>query len=162
MQICLPWLLGFTPQSSFAMRDRPAISLGSTYDPVWTEFEGEGADRPYFYNLTIKDPPRNPFAGVMSDCRFPLGGAEKLADGLTLGRIDDRQSLLESFDAACRLTDQSEAVRNSYHHHKMALSMLKSLRTREALDIAREPLRARYKSGMHLFGQATLAGESAD
>lgn len=155
--ICLPWLL--SSRRAGAARDAGPYGhfLGPTYDPLWVEFEGEGTDRPYYYNLGNPNPPRNPFAGVKSDCRFPLAGAGALTGGVSAGRFDERRVLLREFDAACRTLDQQDSIRHFDHHQKKALSLLTSSRTSDALDLAREPVSMREKYGMHLFGQATLA-----
>jgi hypothetical protein len=154
--ICLPWLLG----SRAARSDREAGPyghfLGPAYDPLWIEFEGEGDNRPYHYRLGMNDPPNNPYAGVKLGHRFPLAGAGTLPSGVTLDRLDERRGLLQQFDSACRTLDQEEAYRNFDRHQQKALSLITASRTRDALDVAREPLALRDKYGMHLFGQATL------
>jgi hypothetical protein len=155
--ICLPWVLGSRAQRDNREAGPYGHFLGSTYDPLWIEFEGEGNNRPYYYRLGMKDPPNNPFAGVMPDCRFPLAGAGSLPTGVTLGRLDERRGLLQQFDTACRAFDQADGLRNFDHHQQKALSLMTTSQTRAALDITREPLTMREKYGMHLFGQATLA-----
>src|SRR5262249_7583608 len=95
----------------------------------------------------------NPYAGVKPDCRFPLPGAGTLPTGVTLGRFTERQQLLRQFDTACRSLDQEQSLDQI---QQKALSLVTSARTREALDIAREPMPLREQYGMHLFGQATL------
>ncbi|OAI48323.1 hypothetical protein AYO44_07395 [Planctomycetaceae bacterium SCGC AG-212-F19] len=154
--ICLPWLLSSRREGSARDAGPYGHFLGPTYDPLWVEFEGEGTDRPYYYNLN-KPNPRNPFAGVKPDCRFPLAGAGALPAGVTLGRLTERQKLLRQFDTTCRAFEQHEASRTFDHHQRRALSLMTTSRTGDALDIAREPLPMREKYGMHLFGQATLA-----
>ena len=151
--ICLPWLL--SSRRGHPARDAGPYGhfLGPNYDPVWTEFEGESTQVLNYF----RDPYQDPYAGVAPDCRFRLGAADTLADGVTLGRLDDRRTLLGQFDAASRSLDQQEAVRNFDRHQKRAFSLMTTSRTRDALDVAREPLAVREKYGMHLFGQATLA-----
>src|SRR5262249_14251502 len=60
---------------------------------------------------------------------------------------------LRQFDNACRGLDQQQSLD---HIQQKALSLVTSTRTREALDISREPMAMREQYGMHLFGQATL------
>jgi hypothetical protein len=155
--VCLPWLL--TSRNGTSARDAGPYGhfLGTGYDPLWIEFEGEGTNRPYFYNLN-KPNPRNPYAGVKPDrCRFPLAGAGTLASGLTRARFDDRQILLRQLDRARRSLDRREASRSFDRHQQRVLSLTANSQTTDALDVAREPFPMREKYGMHLFGQATLA-----
>jgi hypothetical protein len=155
--VCLPWLL--TSRNGTSGRDAGPYghSLGAGHDPLWVEFEGEGTDRPYYYNLN-KPNPRNPYAGVRPDrCRFPLAGAGTPAAGLPLGRLDDRKALLRQLDQAYRWLDRRGAVRSFDLQQQRALSLTANSRTADALDVAREPLPVREAYGMHLFGQATLA-----
>src|SRR5262249_55018508 len=127
--------------------------LGSKYDPVWTEFEGEATKLlPYHSREKYLDP----FAGITPEGRLPLGNADTLPEGVTLGRFGDRQALLRRFDDVRQSLDQ-DAVRKFDRHQQRAFSLTASSRTRDALDIGREPLAMRERYGMHLFGQATLA-----
>jgi hypothetical protein len=155
--IALPWKLSTRCVRTPGEAGPHGHFLGPAYDPLWVEFEGEGTNQPYWYRLGMKEPPNNPYAGVKPDCRFPLAGADTLASGVTLGRLDERRGLLHQFDNACRRLNQEEAVRNFDQHQQRAFSLMTTSRTREALDVGREPLPLRQKYGMHLFGQATLA-----
>jgi hypothetical protein len=151
--IALPWLLS-------SRHGHPALDagpyghfLGAAYDPVWTEFEGEATQELNYF----REPYRDPFAGVRpDDCRFPIG-ADRLDAEVTLGRLNDRASLLRRFDAASRAFEQQDATRRFDRYHRRALSLLQTSRTRDALDLGREPIARRDRYGMHLFGQATLA-----
>lgn len=150
--IALPWLLS-------SRHGHPALDagpyghfLGASYDPVWTEFEGEGNELEYY-----REPYRDPFGGVrVNDCRFPIG-TQGLPAEVTLGRLNEREKLLRQFDAASRALEQQDAVQRFDRHHRQALSLLQTSQTRDALDLEREPLAMRERYGMHLFGQATLA-----
>ena len=152
--IGLPWLLS-------SRHGHPALDagpyghfLGAAYDPVWTEFEGEATEELNWF----REPYRDPYAGVRpDDCRFPLG-ADVLSSDVTLGRLEERTSLLRRFDEASRAFAEQEAPRRFDRHQRRALSMLQTSRTRDALDITHEAMPMRERYGMHLFGQATLAG----
>jgi hypothetical protein len=152
--ICLPYLL--SSRRGHPSRDAGPYghSLGHKYDPVWTEFEGEATK---LLNYHSREKYVDPFAGITPEGRLPLGTADSLAEGVTLGRLDDRRALLGRFDAACRSFDEQEAIRNFDRHQHRAFSLMRNSRTREALDIGREPIAMRERYGMHLFGQATLA-----
>jgi hypothetical protein len=151
--ICMPWLV--SSRRGHPSRDAGPYGhfLGSNYDPVWTEFQGE-ATRELNY---FREPYRDPYAGITPESRLPLGASDTLPEGITLGRLTDRQELLRQFDLAARTVERQEAVRNFDKHQQRAFSLMMTSKTREALDIAREPLALRQRYGMHLFGQATLA-----
>jgi hypothetical protein len=152
--ICLPYLL--SSRRGHPSRDAGPYGhfLGPKYDPVWTEFQGECTKLLDYYS---REKYLDPFAGIRPDARLPLGAADTLAEDVTLGRLEHRQALLSRLDAACRSLDRPEALRNFDRHQQRAFALMTASRTREALDIAREPLAVREKYGMHLFGQATLA-----
>lgn len=152
--IALPWVL--SSRRNHPSRDAGPYGhfLGPAYDPVWTEFQGEGAE-------TLCNAPgagnanRDPFGGLHPDCRFPVGAAEAPADAALTG-LDDRRALLRRLDAACRAFEGQDAIRNFDQHQQRAFSLLSSSETRLALDVQREPMTVRERYGMHLFGQATL------
>jgi hypothetical protein len=151
--IALPWQLSTRCVRTPGEAGPHGHFLGTAYDPLWIEFEGEGTNQPYWYRLGMKEPINNPYAGVKPDCRFPLPGAGTLPAGVTRGRLDERKELLRQFDHTRRYLDQHQALDQI---QQKALSLVTSSRTREALDIAREPMAMRDKYGMHLFGQSTL------
>jgi hypothetical protein len=151
--IALPWLLS-------SRRDHPSKNggpygafLSSRYDPVWTEFEGEGTRlaKYTFDNRTLEC--LDPFGGIKPDGRFGLSSAATLPADITLDRLNGRKSLLEQFDQA-RL--HGESTRSHDRFQELALSFLTSDKMRHALDVRREPAAMRQRYGMHLFGQSTL------
>jgi len=131
--------------------------LGPTYDPVWTEFDGEGTRTINRWRGNDDQPVRDPFTGIADGGRFQLSAAAELPAELTLDRFSSRRSLLEQFDAARREMDQGPAVAARTRFREMAFSLIGSTKVREALDIRREPQVRREAYGMNLFGQATLA-----
>ncbi len=152
--ICLPYLL--SSRRGHPSRDAGPYghSLGHKYDPLWTEFDGESTQQLDYYS---REKYRDPFAGITPDGKLPLGSADALAEDVTLGRFEDRRALLGKFDAASRAFAEQDAVRHFDRHQQRAFSLTLNSRTRDALDIAREPIALRERYGMHLFGQATLA-----
>jgi hypothetical protein len=129
--------------------------LGPAYDPIWTDFQGEGTRRFTQENRGVVQEFRDPYGGIKPDGRFEMAAAA--ADGdLTLDRLDRRRSLLEQLDQARRQLDAGEAVRGFDHYRGMAYSLLTSSRMREALDLRREPISVRESYGMTLFGQGAL------
>jgi hypothetical protein len=151
--VALPWVLS-------SRHGHPALdagpyghSLGTSYDPVWTEFEGEATQELNY----SREPYRDPYAGVRpDDCRFPLG-VDRLSEDVPLGRLSQREGLLRQVDLVSRSLDQPEALRRFDRHQRQALALMQTSATRDALDLGREPIAMRERYGMHLFGQATLA-----
>jgi hypothetical protein len=129
--------------------------LGSRYDPVWTEFAAPGTKA--VPNPTGKPDVFDPFGGVKPGDRFGLAGSGVLADGLTSQRMELRRSLLRQFEQFRRGLDSQERVRSFGRHREVAYGLLTSPRLGQALDIQREPLPARTRYGMTLFGQSLLA-----
>lgn len=128
--------------------------LGSRYDPVWTEFSAPGTQA--VPNPTGKPDLFDPFGGVRPGDRFDLAGFDSVPE-LTPQRIGGRRSLLEQLDAARASLDAQERVRSFSRHQERAYSLLTSPRLAVALDLQREPLAARERYGMTLFGQSLLA-----
>jgi hypothetical protein len=131
--------------------------LGTAYDPVWTEFEGEGTKRFVQENRGVVQEFRDPYGGIKPDGRFELSQAGTPGGDLTLDRLDRRRSLLEQFDQARRLFDTGDASRAFDRFQRMAFSLLTSGRLRQALDIHKEALSVRERYGMTLYGQGCLA-----
>ncbi|MBI1348920.1 DUF1501 domain-containing protein [bacterium] len=77
-----------------------------------------------------------------------------LAKGLTFDRLEDRRSLLATFDAQARVLDQKATDLNE--HYRSAFDLLGSAQVREAFDIAAESDHMRDQYGRHEFGQSAL------
>lgn len=134
-----------------------AAFLGGAFNPVWTEFHGEGT-RTVTKSLRneyleVKDP----YVGITPQGRFELVSATKLPADVTVDRLDSRRSLLEQFDQARRDLDRTPAGRDRDHFRQMAYSLIGSEKVRAALDLEKEPLALRESYGMTLFGQGALA-----
>lgn len=129
--------------------------LGARYDPVWTDFQGEGTET-FCYSPHTENVHRDPFAGVRPGFRLQLTAGEQRFDPLATARLDDRRRLLAQLDSVRRALDDG-AADGLGARHRQAFELLLSGRTREALDLEREPAAMRDRYGMHLFGQATLA-----
>jgi hypothetical protein len=130
--------------------------LGTAYDPVWTDFQGEGTKAFVQENRGVVQEFRDPYGGIRPDCRFQVSSAATLSDHLTLDRLDRRRSLLQQLDDARRRFDADPRVPDFDRYQGMAYGLLTSSRLREALDVCREPLAMRQSYGMTLFGQAAL------
>ncbi|MFO0913011.1 MAG: DUF1501 domain-containing protein [Pirellulales bacterium] len=117
--------------------------LGRAYNPLTTKVDRlSPTDNPYWRNC--------------SDDELS-GGIEGLAmpTALELSRIEQRSKLLKEFDAQRRIVD-SQLAGEIDGIRQRALDLMTSSRTRDALDLQREPARARDRYGRHLFGQSTL------
>ncbi len=77
-------------------------------------------------------------------------------DPATARRLQDRITLLKSFDRLRRDVDASGMMEAMDQFHRQALEMLLSSRTREAFDLSKEPREVRQRYGMHAWGQRAL------
>jgi uncharacterized protein (DUF1501 family) len=84
--------------------------------------------------------------------------ADKLAmpEGLSLERLEDRQTLLRRFDAAARKFDVRGAAADLDRHQQAAYEMVLSGTVREAFDLSREPATMHEAYGRGSVGQKTL------
>ncbi|MBL9123352.1 MAG: DUF1501 domain-containing protein [Planctomycetaceae bacterium] len=155
--VALPWRL--SSRRPYAAGDNAGpygAWLGAAYDPLWSDFQGEGK-RVSTYTFgaeTIRC--RDPYGPLEPGCRFTLAADAALPAGLTLDRLHQRKSLVEQFDAARRDFDDPRATRSFDHFRRQAYAYLTTDTLRAALDVDREPLPLREQYGMTLFGQATL------
>ncbi len=153
--IGLPWLLNSKTDLNVSAGPYAAF-LGQAYDPVWTDFDGPGTRiAPRYTDGQTKDF-HDPFAATTSGGRFRVSTLGQNVPDLPIERVNLRQSLLEQFDAARRHHDRV-AAQGFDRHRKQAFTLLTAGKTRDALDIGREPMALRERYGMTLFGQACLA-----
>jgi len=117
---------------------------------------GRGAD-PLTTAVDKKDAKDNPYWRDCSDSEltYSIDGLLPPRE-LTVGRLDDRGSLLQQFDQLRRDLDRPSAFAAYDRFQQRALALVASEKTRQALDITREhaPLRDRY--GRNMFGQSCL------
>jgi hypothetical protein len=130
--------------------------LGTAYDPIWTDFQGEGTKRFVQENRGVVQEFRDPYAGIKPDGRFEISTAGSPEEHLTLDRLDARRSLLDQLERARRQHDAGDSQRSFDRYRGMAYSLLTSNRLREAMDLRRVPVALRESYGMTLFGQAAL------
>jgi hypothetical protein len=129
--------------------------LGTAYDPVWTDFQGEGTKVFVQENRGVVQEFRDPYAGIRPDCRFEIASTGA-PEAPAMDRLDRRQSLLRQLDRARWQLDAGDSVRSFDRYQGMAYSLLTSSRLREALDLRRVSMSVRESYGMTLFGQAAL------
>lgn len=135
-----------------------AAFLGPAYDPVLTDFDGKGS------RIVKKQMPAggkwhnisDPYAGISPKDRLQLAGTE-LRGRMTLDRLNRRKSLLAQFDEARSKLDSNEETASHDRYQQLALSLVTSSRTRNALDFGQESATLRESYGMTLFGQSCLA-----
>lgn len=132
--------------------------LGPSYNPVWTEFEGEARQTIERWRGDRDVPVKEPYAAVSPVGRFTVSDSARLRPDVTLDRLNTRRTLLDQLDDRRRALEAAPAVRSLDRFQEMAYSLIASPGIREALNISKEPRELREQYGMTLFGQATLAG----
>lgn len=139
--VMLPWR-----QSLYAKPNKRSGTfggfLGTSYDPLWTEFRGEA-------------PLGDPFRAITPDGRFVFGAADQ--SQITLDALDRRRSLLTQFEQQSAQLERSPAGGSYNRHRDQAFHFLATPRIREALHVDQEPISLREDYGMTLFGQACLS-----
>lgn len=117
---------------------------------------GRGAD-PLTTAVDKKDNKDNPYWRSCSDAELTYSIEGLLPPReLTSARLDDRSLLLKQFDGLRRDLDRPNAFRTYDRYQSRALSLVASEKTRQALDITREPEPLRDEYGRNLFGQSCL------
>jgi hypothetical protein len=115
--------------------------LGQAFNPLTTRIDKrDEKDNPYWRPCDE------------SELRFEI---EALRPSIALGRLRERATLLEQFEAVRTRLD-SGAADALDAHRKRALSLIASDKTREALNLKSEPDSIRDRYGRHLFGQSCL------
>lgn len=152
----LPWLLN-SKSDLVPLAGPYGGFLGQAYDPVWTDFDGQGTKvAPKLSEGQTKEF-LDPYAGLTAAGRLRLSDAAELPADLGIERLRLRRTLLAQFDRARRLHDEGADQGTFDKNRQMAYSLLESNAMREALDLSREPMPAREKYGLTLFGQSCLA-----
>ena len=120
--------------------------LGKAYNPMSTRIGKRSAnDNPFFRDCTD------------DELDFRLSGLDPLP-GVTLDRLNRRQSLLDQLDAGRRWLDRASSVRNFSTMRRQAMNLLTSENLSRIFDIRREAGTLRDKYGRNLFGQSLLMG----
>ncbi len=123
-------------------------------------FAGRGGEAGYLgpaYNpFVINNGPQRQVAGRAVNQPRPPG--LELPPGFTQEDLDNRNRLLETLDSSFRPFDESDELAAGLDRfHQQALDILRSNRTKEALDVSQEPARMRERYGADAFGQGVLA-----
>ncbi|MCA9080701.1 MAG: DUF1501 domain-containing protein [Planctomycetaceae bacterium] len=135
-----------------------AAYLGAGYNPVWTEFQGEGtvSVRKERANGEFWFEGPEPYLGCDRGSHFRLAAAESLP-GMSLDRLDRRRSLLTQFEQQRQQLERGTAGRSLSQFQEMAYSILADPQVGQALDVRHESEATRDRYGMTLFGQSCLA-----
>ncbi len=127
-----------------------------------TQFYGGGpaylgkAYAPFMVN------PNNPISASGNNTYDPIpiyppenGQGVQLAADATL-RLQQRADLLSQLDGFRRQAERSGALDAWGRHHRQAVEILSSSRTRDAFDLSREPQAVRRRYGDTLWGKSLL------
>lgn len=127
-----------------------------------TQFYGGGpaflgrASAPFMVN------PNNPISASGNNTYDPIpiypaedGQGVQLAADSTL-RLQQRADLLNELDSFRRQAERSGALDTWQRHHRQAVEILSSSRTRDAFDLAKEPEPVRRRYGNTLWGKSLL------
>lgn len=80
----------------------------------------------------------------------------RLAAGVELGRLENRQSLLAELNRQQRQMADAAECRRLSDEQRLAFSVLTSSKLTQAFDLTREPDAVRDRYGRHSFGQSLL------
>jgi hypothetical protein len=120
--------------------------LGSQYNAFATRIHKRASgDNPYYRDCSDEE------------LKFKFQGLE-MGEGMTLDRLNHRQSLLSQLELERRRLGETLPVSGFSNLRQAALEMLVSTDLSTALDIRQEPDRLRDRYGRNLFGQSLLMG----
>ena len=134
--------------TGFLRGDRPAI--GSVVSKLRSAAGVVGELPPNIYIGDANHVGKPGFLGKLHEAFIPDEKTAniKLPDGLTLGRIDDRRQLRESFDRLNRQVDDARGnVASVDAFTDQAIAMVTTNRARDAFDTSLEPAHIREKYG---------------
>jgi len=135
-----------------------AAFLGTSYNPIWTQFEGKGTKvitkSRAGGKFSFSGP--EPYLGCTRSSHFRLAATKPLP-GMTQTRFDKRRSLLNQFDSTRADLEKTLAGESLSQFQQMAFSLVTSPKVSRALDVRKEPDATRDLYGMTLFGQSCLA-----
>ncbi|MDG3003786.1 DUF1501 domain-containing protein [Paludisphaera mucosa] len=127
--------------------------LGQAYDPICTEFLGQGTKKASKTLAALAWDDLEPYRGITPDSRFQISGVNGPSGTVTLDQLDRRRTLLQQLEDAHRGLSAGPAIDR---HRETAYRLLQSPTFRQAFDLDLETWDTRALYGMTLFGQATL------
>ncbi len=130
--------------------------LGAAYNPIWTEFIGEGTKsltkaRPGFSWTGLE-----PYVGCTPETHFRMAATDSPKD-MTIDRLNRRRTLMQQFENQRRDLEGTLAGTSLSKFQEMAFSLVSSTKVADALDVRKESAETRDLYGMTLFGQSCLA-----
>lgn len=154
--LVLPWAFSTQRVGEVARAGPYGGFLGPSYDPVSTEFVGNGTVEATktLAGKTWQDV--EPYRGITAESRFRLPGVSDSGTDLTIDRLDRRRSLLEQIEASRPQLDAAASTAGVERDRALAHRLLSSESFRNAFDLDRESAATRDRYGMTLFGQASL------
>lgn len=113
--------------------------------------------RPGYFGANYLGLEHNPFEtdGDPNDKNFQVNNLN-LTSGLTVERLEDRRSLLSSFDKMRRVVDNTQAIESLDRFQQKAFELVAGAEGRKAFDISQEDDKLRDRYGRHTWGQSTL------
>lgn len=155
--MALPWKMSSRRKGEVSRAGPYASFLGSEYDPLWVEFQGE-ANKGYIKTLnTMKYTDNDPYVGIADGGRFVVPSAMRDESELSLNRLNHRKSLLAQFNDIRPQLVSSKSGKAYDKHQQSALSLLESPKLAESLEVSRESEATRAMYGKTVFGQSLLA-----
>jgi hypothetical protein len=113
--------------------------------------------RPGYFGANYLGMPYNPFEtnGDPSQANFQVSNLQ-LAGGLTVGKLEDRRSLLSRFDEVRRTIDETGTFDALDRFQREAFELVTGPAARRAFDLSSEDPRLRDRYGRNSWGQCTL------
>lgn len=133
-----------------------AAYLGGAYDPLWTEFVGEGTRSCVKARPGFRWEGMEPYLGCTRDSHFRLAAVDGNRD-VTLDRLNRRRSLADQFSDARRDLERTLVGSSMTQFEQLAYRLLAAPEVGQALDVRHESDSIRDLYGMSLFGQSCLA-----
>jgi len=130
--------------------------LGSAYNPVWTEYVGQGTKTIRKARTGFEWTGKDPYLGCTRDSHFRVSATTPQPE-MTIDRLNRRRTLLQQFDTARRDLETSQTGKSLSKFQNLAFSLISSPKVSQALDVRSESRETRELYGMTLFGQASLA-----
>ena len=152
--LLLPWAFSSQRVGEVPRRAPTAASSGQAYDPICTEFVGEGTQKATKTLLQMKWNDLEPYRGITPESRFQLGAVSQL------GRRPDARPARPAPVAAGADRGRSEAATDERRrwidrHREMAYQLLESAEAAPGLrPRSRADATPAHLYGMTLFGQA--------
>ena len=126
---------------------RPEIPNAAPRFVEQSHGQGSGWMGPALSPFTIDQDPSKPEYSV---------GEFRLPDGLSVGRVGDRNRLLETVDLQAKHLESVAEIHALSRHYSRAYDLLANRKAIEAFDLSREDPRLRDRYGWHAHGQSVL------